>query len=1142
MVTVDELLAQVQAQEAASAGTSAASQPSAVGNVSAPSPDAEGYVHPSAGTGISIKIGGTSSDPAAPAGIETPGAQVEPGAVPGPGTEGPVPAPALPSSSAMGEPNVDAMLKDIETREKAAAAPEDKGAVSNYLAGANKTLAHALGLPFDIPLSVLTELGMKLHTPNQPEMTLSDIASGKSPKVYEPYDTGKEIAELFEKAGIHTKVDPESFAGKAGSETVKGLISAAALIAAAPAVIARGGSGVVTKIAETIRNHPYMTMLQELGAAPGGIAGGEAVPADAPAGVRDTATLAGSMAGGVLTGPIKTLAQLPFKAASKVSEGVLGVLDKMRPQGAPPMVRGKPAGPPAPTEPIRDPLADPMTASKYADFQVEGDKQIVQSAISQAIESVQRTPILIRSGPRAGQPAGAPGAPRFADELTLQGRVREGLDNAKKIGRRLERGYWSRTDLDQPVPGSSILRQVDALDMELRNSASPITDYPEKAIKAIYQTFAAVDGLPSIAKVRKLVGDIDHLRSENLAKEAPNWQLNRTYSQMEDILHRGVQEAYPNNVELQQASQYSQWFNDIFHRTPLADVLATRKGGRPSVDPGQTVDFLKSQFGGLKSARQMAKELADDPANAYAPSTTPREKTVLGQLTTDIENTLREQFRMAAGDDPAEAAKFIRQNEGKIKDMARVSAQLETVGTELGKQQELRKQIEASALHKFAKQDPGPGIKTVFNSQNPAKTAQELVSKLNSDPNAIEGFRAGIIDEIAGRTKLEPLRMKGLIEDPKVRRMLEVVLPQDQLARLDKMVDIAVRIDAGDVQTFGQKYQQGLVAVGRIFAVKAHALLPKMGTGGNIQIPGMFSQMAKTTITKALSGIPGQDLLKNAIRDPSWERLMLAKEPVDSKDLDALMRLSMRVVRAEEGLRQDIQARLGAGPPGLQRFMAEEAFNQGIHGPQGYPRNILGRKKWNKDGWEKFLAGAPESTNIEDRRTNDISSNTLQGYKANMNEKLNPDHFSFPTQHTLEDNYQAAGKGVYSNTIPMPRRRPSNPFEAAATNTPQRAMAKTPDPFEKRPLGEGGGGSSGTLAGIRRGYKNWSEGKTTWSKEDTALIRKMKAEGGMMSQMQEAMEGRHTKAAIGRKLQDLGLSKSQAPVFRSRVNRAAPQD
>lgn len=1103
MTTIDELLAQVTALEAESAKTSSASTPPAAGAVPAPVPGAGGLVIPPSQPtasgerpGIGLRFGGSNPDQTAPTGLE-----------PAEATPGPsgVPAPTMSPGSAMGEPTVDSLLADIEALEKPAVDPKiaAQDPIDNYLAGANKTLAGILGLPRDIPVDVLKELGESLLGLPETEKRVG----------------AKSMEYLFNAAGIKTQYPPGSQAAEMGSETVKGLVSAAAMIAAAPAAIARGGSSIITKVAETIRNHPYMTMFQELGAAPGGVAAGDLVSPDAPAGVRETAQIAGSMAGGAAATMAKQAVQLPIRGVSKLAEGAMRLVDRMRPAGSQPYVPGK-SGAPLPTTPLRDPLAQPQTATHYADFQIEGDKQTVQAALSQAIESVQRTPILVRSGPRQGQPAlDRNGNPRYNDELTLQGRVRSDLENAKNIGRRLERSYWSRTDLRQPVPGSGILREIDTIDAQLKSSNSPISEYPGDAIKAIYHTFAPAQGLPSIAQVRKLVSDIDHLRSVNLAKDAPNGALNRTYAQLEDVLHTGMREAYPNDVAIQQASSYSQWFNDVFHRSPVGDALAVGRSGRPSVDPGQTVDYLKSQFGGLKSALQISKELATDPPNAYAPSATPREKTRLTALRENIENTLREQFRSAAGDDPMEAAKFIRQNEGKIRDVARVSAQLETVGGELAKQQDLRKTIEQSALHKFSKQDPQPGIASIFNNQNPAKTASDLVKTLQGDPSAIEGFRAGIIDELAKRTKLDPLRMKGLLEEPKIRRMMEVALPPDQLARLDKMVDIAARIDAGDVQTFGQKYSQGLVMLGRIFAVKAHALLPNLGTGGNIQIPGMFSQMAKTSITKALSGIPGEDLLKNAIRDPSWERLILAKEPVDTKDLDALLRLTMRVVRAEEGIRQSIFDRPESVPAEgqRQRIMPSDEvkadFNQSLFGPASNVRTN-----------PEALEAMPTSTNVEDRRF--------------MTSPRNP--FTSAGGMDRQGAFVPEGRSALRNKIEKMMERST---EENDSRHPFYAVAKPISPDLKPGrleggggLGKGSGGSISETASITqnryRGYGG--QGKTKWWPTDVKLIGQMRRDGASTAEMIEALDGRHGKNAVLGKLHQMGLSKSQSPILRNR--------
>lgn len=85
----------------------------------------------------------------------------------------------------------------------------------------------------------------------------------------------------------------------------------------------------------------------------------------------------------------------------------------------------------------------------------------------------------------------------------------------------------------------------------------------------------------------------------------------------------------------------------------------------------------------------------------------------------------------------------------------------------------------------------------------------------------------------------------------------------------------------------------------------------------------------------------------------------------------------------------------------------------------------------------------------------------------------------------------------------------------------QTAMMARKDPIAGRPRGEGGGGSSLPMA---------NPSASRWAQQEITILRNMHKEGKSASEIAEALKGK-SPSSIYNKLDSMGLSKSQAPIF-----------
>lgn len=897
--------------------------------------------------------GGGTSPVAAPQPQPQQTAQGEPGLSPGSQTQpqptSPTPGPTetiqpAPPTTVEASPSLDQLIK---LRDSVPAQPVGEPGQSpdtplfNAMAGANKVVAHVLGTPQELVDSTLRMTGIAKLAPNFFNQN--------------PGDALKQMEGYFNRIGIYTTPGFEGFASKVGDEAAKGIFTTAAMIAAAPAAAGVHGAGMTASITrwlgEALVQHPYLAMFQVPGSAVGAVGGSEISPHLAIPGAilgGGVSSLLESGARGVARLGANTLSKL-YSVPASGPKNLTAITDALLP---PVKNTGAPSG-----IALRDVLADPGRATAYAEQQVEGARLHMEQAVRDAITKIRPT----------------------SDPATSQSNVRTLLEKAERIGNIIVSRYWQRVPLQTRVPLGGIREDIGKLSADLKDTPSAAPREFIDRIKNMVLVKRNEKGqiisppLPTIKRMRDLQGEIRRARMAEEGKAYVGMPVNdalvRNYNRLASIIDNGIMESLPGDTRIAQARAVSIMYHDLFSRGNIADVLARRARGDNKFRPDQTVDELMGRHQGLEDLMNVPRAMSGPGGQPSLHVTQPKgpplkaaARQVPDQLVQEAENSLRGMFREAANEhamDPAKVAGWIKKNEPQIRHMASVASDLDQTAQKLTAVVEQRKLLERSAVARFAEMDPQKAIQRVWNDANPAATSKELIKTFKGDTEALEGYRAGLLDELFTRTKIRADRMKDMLDQPKVRRLMEATLSPEQFARLEKMTNTAHSIARGDQMSMKQHFLPSVSIIGRIFAASIGGRISRLFGSSTIQGPGIMAQYAKGAITKAFKGYDADYMLQRAVMDPNWERLLYSRVPETPKELAQTVRFVKQIVRSEVGGRTAVDSELAkqSEPQKLSdnKDMSDMA---GIMKSPYIRKNVFAKASDNFD----------RSSNIEDRR------------------------------------------------------------------------------------------------------------------------------------------------------------------------------
>jgi len=181
-----------------------------------------------------------------------------------------------------------------------------------------------------------------------------------------------------------------------------------------------------------------------------------------------------------------------------------------------------------------------------------------------------------------------------------------------------------------------------------------------------------------------------------------------------------------------------------------------------------------------------------------------------------------------------------------------------------------------------------------------------------ADPDALMGFQAGLMNlwmnsNMKGGA-LDAVKFQRFLADPKIARVVETVWKPAEIARLDKMVDIAVRAERGEIASFSQRALPTVRLWAKIIGAKTGRVMGEVTGQPTIQVPSIMSRTFADKATAWVKALDHSTSLVHAMHDPHYEALLLQSEPLTSGDGIKLLKQLRRVVRLTEDHRQVTQS------------------------------------------------------------------------------------------------------------------------------------------------------------------------------------------------------------------------------------------
>lgn len=780
--------------------------------------------------------------------------------------------------------DLDARLQEVTSQMDAAGeiyVPEEVekvfpevGAVPNFLRRMNRDLADSLGIIPEAANEILDMIGLGLWNPGDRKSMMA-------------------AREMFRSAGIN--VDPvEGLSSKIGHETFVGLATLAPILKAGP-LLEKAGSSLVQEIGRIFQHRPGLQLALTPGAATGGVLA-EEYAADMQ-GEHNAYSRAAAIPGAIAGTGVQSMVH---GTVAKVGRGVAQVGDKLKTIGQEVLSDfgiGKPPVKSTPTVPLRDPNITPGMTRPFAEQQVEGAKRLMDMAIFRAMNRIKSA-----------------NTPEEANQF-----AHKYMATAERIGNRIVGDYWSRTPLKSPVPMNELRQNIDLLKFDvrddLRNAPKKFHDLAD-GLKELGSPVRLPDGkmAKSIPSIQKLRSYRSLIRDERVSEEAAGVRgapvrdgYVRNLLRLEALIDDAITKAYPADNSIKAAREMSIKYNDLFNRGPIADATAMRGRGDPVVPPEQFVEFLLKKFQGIEALVNVRNELktVPGPGKVISPAATPQERAELDGLVKAAEDSIRAMFREVADTKGPEAAiKFTQKIERSIRPLSKVHGEMEWVGNKLTKLLDEQKAFEKSTLAKYAQMDTQKAISRIYASPDPLKATKELMTTFNKDPDALAGFRTGMLDEYLTRARFDPERMKAILQTPRFQDTMREVLDPTQYARLEKIVEITSRIQRGDEKNIRALLAPAATIWGRILGAGAGRQIAGMTGGGTVQTPGIVANAFGKATEKMFRQTDPQTMMVQAILDPKWERLLLSRAPHTTKMARDTMKAARRIIGGVEGTRE----------------------------------------------------------------------------------------------------------------------------------------------------------------------------------------------------------------------------------------------
>lgn len=511
------------------------------------------------------------------------------------------------------------------------------------------------------------------------------------------------------------------------------------------------------------------------------------------------------------------------------------------------------------------------------------------------------------------------------DAIKASAGARKIIDDELKLARNTETKLWSEVDKSIPSPTKQTIRAFNSIKDEISPNEQvmkPLESFINGLIKREKETLTQQRGRGFIATaqqqglkpvVRVSAKELFRKRSValNLARQAKATgrfndarMLNKLADGMLDDLNQVT------DVTANVARQFSKDLNEKFN-TKLIRGLREAEPGVLLEKAGQATDAQRAfNFQALKKATERSVDTMETARTTSTLSKLQRDFMESGAAS--VVDPFTNQVK------PAALSKFIESNRLTLKEVG----MLDDI-TDIDKKVKLATMLQDTAKKGKAfvekkslaaqiargKDDLSEVVAKAFDSNYQADAFKDLINtvKRSKNPEAIEGLRHGVFDELIKRSTVKGGGVDGLISGNNLEQILNNkvgsktlrqnlldagLISPAQSANLTKIAQKAKIFE--DAATDPRKLNT-LISTGdgvinllaRVFGSKlgANSVVGQMMGGTTLIAQSAFSKMAQRTLEK-VPALKVQGVLTQAIQDPKFMADLLQKRAKPQKQLD----------------------------------------------------------------------------------------------------------------------------------------------------------------------------------------------------------------------------------------------------------------
>lgn len=760
------------------------------------------------------------------------------------------------------------------------------GGVREVMTGANRDLANSLAAGPDLIDRVIRMVDDQVG------------GGGKSAEIWqEPSRVQPLVQKAFADLGFTDPNIGNTFLANVGERISQGMQQLIPLMASAPAMAAIKGPGMLRETARTIggalMSQPGLGVASEVGAAVGGEVGERLG--------GSSGEVAGAITGG---GLVPALGRIGSGVARGIGRLGRGLIEEFTPPGRLAQTEA--------LDPVRKPSADPAALPTAIAERVANETRRIENEMLDLVNKI----------PQRGTTAEANVAARNA----LTKAVQRWNDRSSAL--------WSK------VPNVEIDPQpIRARALQLRNNLRERFGFPDGEVPEgqqgpsaeptdLYNVLLHMEsptGTVPRERLQDFVGIARRMAAEEQARgPAANQALIRNINELRTVVQDGIDAAMPNTDAVREARAFTTRLHDLLDNGPLSAATRRSRGGRFTQPPetfitgagaGQSGTGLTRRVGGLEDLQSVARlDAAPTP-----------------ELEAEAERAVMNLFRETAaegGIDPGEiakrASKFLAKNAGQapIRPLTRVYNMFQNVRAGLDAALTLQRELQQGVLARIARNHPTPEGgqaigRDILNSPNRVVEARTVFDGLRVTPEEIrraaaeagqtvpsaeraaqdaaaatsdmqDNFRASVIDELFRKGGTDADALSAQWKDPRNQELFKYLLKPDQFKRLDRIVDAATRLQAGDKKFLARNVSIILPIASRVAGAQIGRSASRMLGGSTIQTPGIFARVGSKIAENALQGAPPWALARMAVLNPEFERLMYKRLPLNLREARSL--------------------------------------------------------------------------------------------------------------------------------------------------------------------------------------------------------------------------------------------------------------